>query len=216
MYFCSKILDTSLEHNWRVIKWNIRCRKDLDSEDRVWISLKATLFGKYICSEFLFESCLILQISAEKLSLDTAIIKVQLMRVFQTINHWNALILLNEADVYLKQRSKTDVARNKLVSVFLRKLKYCDNIIFFITNRVFNFDDAIVSRIHLVLKYPELDTNVRSKIWENMLDRVYTSKEGSLMTREGIKSLVITKLNGRQVDLLCDTFEDFFRWSNVL
>ncbi len=78
----------------------------------------------------------------------------QLLRVFQTANHWNALILLHEADMYLEQRSKADVARNKLVSVFLRELEYCDGIMFLTTNRVSNFDDAILSRIHLMLKAP--------------------------------------------------------------
>ncbi len=133
------------------------------------------------------------------------------MRVFQTANHWNALILLDEADVYLEQRSKADVARNKLVSVFLRKLEYCDGIMFLTTNRVSNFDDTIVSRIHLMLKYPELDTNVRSQIWEYMLDRACTSKGGPSVTREGIGSLATTKLNGRQVGLLCGTSGDSFR-----
>lgn len=32
--------------------------------------------------------------------------EVQLLRVFQTTNHWNALILVDEADVYLEQRLK--------------------------------------------------------------------------------------------------------------
>ncbi len=64
------------------------------------------------------------------MSLDSATMEEQLLRVFQTANHWNALILLDEADMYLEQRSKADVARNKLVSVFLRKLEYCDGIMF--------------------------------------------------------------------------------------
>jgi len=43
-----------------------------------------------------------LQISAGELSLDSATMEVQLSRVFQTANYWNALILLDEADVYLE------------------------------------------------------------------------------------------------------------------
>ena len=137
--------------------------------------------------------------------------EVQLMRVFQTANHWIALIHLGEAGVYLGQRSKADVARNKLMWVFLRKLEYCDGIMFLATNRDSNFDDAIVSRIHLILKYPDLNANVRSKIWENMLDRACTSKGKPLVTHEGIGSLATTKLNGRQVGLLCGTSGGSFR-----
>lgn len=86
----------------------------------------------------------------------------------------------------MEQRSMADLARNKLVSVFLRKLEYCEGIMFLTTNRVSNFDDAIVSRIHLVLEYPKLDTDVRSQIWRHMLGRACTSQGGALMTREGI------------------------------
>ena len=42
--------------------------------------------------------------------------EVQLSRIFQTASHWNALILLDEADVFLEQRSAHDLERNKLVS----------------------------------------------------------------------------------------------------
>lgn len=136
--------------------------------------------------------------------------EVQLSRVFQTASHWNALILLDEADVYLEQRSTKDVTRNQLVSVFLRKLEYCDGIMFLTTNRVSDFDDAILSRIHLMLKYGELNVDVRSQIWEHMLHRARTSKGGALMTGEEIKRLAATKLNGRQVGFLFSTFGDFF------
>jgi len=102
----------------------------------------------------------------------------------------------------VEQRSKADVARKKLVSVFLRKLEYCDNIMFLTTNRVSNSDDAILSRIHLMLKYHDLDANVRSQIWGHMLHRVHTSKGGAMVTRKEIGRLATTKFNGRQVGFL--------------
>ena len=95
--------------------------------------------------------------------------------------------------------------------MFLRKLEHCDGIMFLTTNRVYNFDDAIVSRIHLMLKYPELDTNVRRQIWEHMLDRAFTSKGGALVTCEEVGSLATTKLNGRHVGLLYCTSGNSFR-----
>jgi hypothetical protein len=101
----------------------------------------------------------------------------------------------------VEQRSKADVARKKLVSVFLRKLEYCDNIIL-TTNRVSNSDDAILSRIHLMLKYHDLDANVRSQIWGHMLHRVHTSKGGAMVTRKEIGRLATTEFNGRQVGFL--------------
>jgi hypothetical protein len=50
----------------------------------------------------------------------------QLSLIFQVASHWGAVILLDEADVYLERRSPQDIVRNGLVSVFLRKLEYCE------------------------------------------------------------------------------------------
>ena len=40
---------------------------------------------------------------------------------------------------------------------------------FLLINRVFDFDEAILSRMHLLLKYRDLNNSVRSQIWEDML-----------------------------------------------
>ena len=71
-------------------------------------------------------------------------------------HQWKALLLLDEADVFVKQRTSNDLVRNGLVSVFLRKLEYCQGIMFLTTNRVSEFDIAILSRIHLMFKYNDL------------------------------------------------------------
>jgi SpoVK/Ycf46/Vps4 family AAA+-type ATPase len=78
--------------------------------------------------------------------------------------HWNAILLLDEADVFLEQRSFHEIARNGLVSVFLCKLEYCEGIMFFTTNRVSEFDEAILTRIHLMLRFDELDSKARKNI----------------------------------------------------
>lgn len=57
-----------------------------------------------------------------------------LIRIFQLASHWKAILLLDEADVVVKERTTSDVVRNALVSVFLRKLEYYDGILFLTTN----------------------------------------------------------------------------------
>ena len=137
--------------------------------------------------------------------------EVQLSRIFQTANHWNALILLDEADVYLEQRSMKDVGRNKLVSVFLRKLEYCDGVLFLTTNRVSDFDGAILTRIHLMLKYGELDVDVRTQIWKHMLHRARTFQGAAIIASKEMERLASTKFNGRQVRVQFGiSFGDFF------
>lgn len=38
------------------------------------------------------------------------------------VSKWNAVLLLDEADVFLEARSSNDLERNKMVSIFLRVL----------------------------------------------------------------------------------------------
>jgi hypothetical protein len=42
---------------------------------------------------------------------------------FQTVHAWNALLLLDEADVFLQQRAELTLEQNS-VAVFLHKLEY--------------------------------------------------------------------------------------------
>ncbi len=147
-------------------------------------------------------SILTLQVSAGELSLDPAVMESQLSRIFQVASHWKALILLDEADVYMEQRTKENLGRNQLVSVFLRMLEYCKGILFLTTNRVSDFDEAILSRIHLMLKYDALGLDARKQIWKHFLHAARTSQGGPVIARKEMDNLATTAFNGRQVCLV--------------
>ena len=85
---------------------------------------------------------------------------------------WGCVVLLDEADVFLEQRSLRDLDRNALVSVFLRVLEYYEGILFLTSNRVGTFDEAFRSRIQLALHYPALGPYQRLRIWENFFGRL--------------------------------------------
>lgn len=91
------------------------------------------------------------------LGLSPADVERSLTNMFRLANMWDCILLLDEADVFLSQRSHEDMKRNALVSVFLRVLEYYKGILFLTTNRVGSFDDAFKSRIHMSLYYPPLD-----------------------------------------------------------
>lgn len=86
-------------------------------------------------------------------------------------SRWGAILLLDEADIFLEERSLHELERNKLVSIFLRILEYYEGIMFLTTNRVQTFDAAFQSRIHISLEYPELDKPARKAIWQDFLNR---------------------------------------------
>ncbi|KAK5991556.1 hypothetical protein PT974_09840 [Cladobotryum mycophilum] len=85
---------------------------------------------------------------------------------------WDCVLLLDEADIFLAQRSVTDIERNALVSVFLRTLEYYEGVLFLTTNRVGVFDEAFKSRIHISLYYPPLNMDQTIKIWKSHIEKV--------------------------------------------
>ncbi|KAK2757815.1 ATPase [Colletotrichum kahawae] len=101
---------------------------------------------------------------------------------------WNCVVLLDEADVFLEQRSFANLERNALVSVFLRVLEYYDGILMLTTNRVGTFDEAFKSRIQLTLRYNNLDKDQRLTIWGNFLRRLQ-SLNTTPRARESVSSM---------------------------
>ncbi|CAG9991342.1 unnamed protein product [Clonostachys byssicola] len=90
---------------------------------------------------------------------------------------WGCVVLLDEADVFLEQRSILNLERNALVSVFLRVLEYYDGILILTSNRVGIFDEAFKSRIQLSLHYSNLDKNQRYQIWNNFIHHQHESQD---------------------------------------
>lgn len=110
-------------------------------------------------------------LSSGDLGFDSKQVEARLITVLGMCTRWNAILLLDEADIFLEERSRHEVERNKLVSIFLRVLEYHEGIMFLTTNRVSTFDPAFQSRIHISIDYPELSPESRRKIWENFLGR---------------------------------------------
>ncbi len=68
---------------------------------------------------------------------------------------------------------------------------------FLTTNRVSQFDEAILSRVHITLRYDDLDKDTKEQIWEQFLDRANTSQGPANVSRSELKSLTAGKYNGR-------------------
>lgn len=86
---------------------------------------------------------------------------------------WDALVLLDEADIFLEARSSTEIQRNALVCVVLRLLEYYSGCLFLSSNRdAGSIDAAIASRITVMLNYPSLDLDGRAKVWKNLIELV--------------------------------------------
>lgn len=140
-------------------------------------------------------------ISSGELGHEPAEIHKKLTSILELGENWNAVVLLDEADVFLAKRSEHDLMRNAIVSVFLRELEYYQGIIILTTNMAPEIDQAFQSRIHFSLQYPDLDAGGRRRIWQNFIGMA-TERNKSLkidIDEEGMKALEQLELNGRQI-----------------
>jgi SpoVK/Ycf46/Vps4 family AAA+-type ATPase len=109
---------------------------------------------------------------AVKSGVCAALLSKYLESVLHLSRNWGCVVLLDEADVFLEQRTLNDLERNALVSVFLRVLEYYEGILILTSNRVGTFDEAFKSRIQLSLHYENLSKGQRSRIWKNFFNRL--------------------------------------------
>lgn len=153
---------------------------------------------RYVHPELMPLAVLTIQISAGELGHDPKTLEDELNRISQRAHHWRALVLLDEADVFVQTRS-LDSHHNARVSVFLRKLEYHRGIMFLTTNRVRDFDDAIQSRITLALKYGSLNLTTRRQLWISFLAKARTANGAAKYGSKDLERLAERDLNGRQV-----------------
>ncbi|KAL9074861.1 MAG: hypothetical protein Q9161_001999 [Pseudevernia consocians] len=129
-------------------------------------------------------------------------LETELNKILDVAHSWGAVLLLDEADVFLEARQPQDVARNALVSIFLRLLEYFQGILFLTTNRVETFDPAFQSRIHVALRYGELNTKAKNSVWKTFLGKVKAIGGGVEVddfSNDDYDRLARRNLNGRQI-----------------
>jgi SpoVK/Ycf46/Vps4 family AAA+-type ATPase len=111
-------------------------------------------------------------LQAEDLGINPATLGSNIKKVFEMATEWDAVILLDEADVFMAERNPNDIARNELVSIFLRELEYFRGIIFLTTNLYSTIDSAFRSRVSLHLLFKPLPPAARLLVWQKFLDRL--------------------------------------------
>lgn len=126
----------------------------------------------------------------------------KLTEILDLVSRWNAILLIDECDVFLEERSTHDLDRNKVVSIFLRTLEYYQGIMFMTTNRVGNIDPAFQSRIHVALEYPDLTAESRRLIWRSFLQGTAAESE---FTEQDLDELAALRFNGRQIKNILKT-----------
>mmetsp|Transcript_29693 Transcript_29693/g.59406 ORF Transcript_29693/g.59406 Transcript_29693/m.59406 type:complete len:867 (-) Transcript_29693:53-2653(-) len=112
-------------------------------------------------------------VTAGDLGITASEVEKSLGGVLDLCSTWDALVLVDEADIFLEERGSTEIQRNALVCVMLRLLEYYSGCLFLSSNRdAKRIDAAIASRITVMLSYPPLDVDGRAKVWKNLVELV--------------------------------------------
>lgn len=104
-------------------------------------------------------------VQCSQLGLTPEALERELLRVFSRSQRWNAILLLDEADVYVAAR-ESNLHQNAIVGVFLRVLEYYGGALFLTTNRSDKVDDAIISRCIARIDYVLPSVPDQKKIWK--------------------------------------------------
>lgn len=110
------------------------------------------------------------RVHSGQLGLNVAAMEAALKDVLTRAQRWGAVMLIDEADVYIKRRDN-DITMNAVVGVFLRVLEYFNGLLFLTTNRIDDIDEAIVSRCIALIRFYPPDAVARRKIWNVMCEQ---------------------------------------------
>jgi hypothetical protein len=120
------------------------------------------------------------RVHSGQLGLNVASMEVALKTALMRAQRWGAVMLIDEADVYIRRRND-DMAMNAVVGVFLRVLEYFNGLLFLTTNRVDDIDEAIVSRCIALIRYTPPDPAGRLRIWQVMLAQFELDTEPAVL-----------------------------------
>jgi SpoVK/Ycf46/Vps4 family AAA+-type ATPase len=139
----------------------------------------------------------LLRITSGDLGTEPGAAEKKLQEYFTLAHAWKAILLLDEADVFLSRRTTGDIVRNAFITVFLRSMEYYAGIMLLTTNQKEAFDEAFQSRIHLQIPYLPANHAQRKAIWANI---VAAQKVEHNLDEAAFERLATTyKRNGREI-----------------
>ncbi|KAM6519911.1 hypothetical protein FALCPG4_013485 [Fusarium falciforme] len=155
--------------------------------------------GKTLTAESIAEELKrpLYRVGAGDLGLEADDVESSLKEAFRQCSHWNAVLLIDEADVFLEKRSSDRLAQNELVSVFLTSLEYYQGVLILTTNRTEEIDPAFESRIDIILTYDHLSQDARRQIWSNFINRL--PPDSVDLGNADLDNLSRWDINGRQI-----------------
>jgi hypothetical protein len=121
-------------------------------------------------------------VNAGQLGTSAEAVEENLEMILKRSERWGAVLLLDEADVYIRKRGD-DLEQSAIVAAFLRTVEYFGGIFFMTTNRGDEVDDAILSRCIARITYDFPDRGGLVQIWK-ILSRQFEIELGDELIEE--------------------------------
>ncbi len=151
------------------------------------------------------------RVHSGQLGISAESVEAHLSTILRRAARWGAILLLDEADVYIRQRDN-DLQHNAIVAEFLRTLEYFSGLLFMTTNRTDDIDDAIVSRCIAIIKYEMPSPEDMVRLWKTLSTQFQVE-----LTDEMIETLVdrFPNTSGRDIKELLKLTAKFCRSKNI-
>ncbi|KAK2596353.1 hypothetical protein N8I77_013248 [Diaporthe amygdali] len=104
-----------------------------------------------------------------------------LKRDLQLASRWGCVVLFDDAEVFLSERAD-DLNKNRLVCMFLSIIDDIKSVLFLTTNRVGLIDEALKTRIHIALAFPQLSEPATELVWRDQIDQGRENYGPSVLT----------------------------------
>jgi SpoVK/Ycf46/Vps4 family AAA+-type ATPase len=174
------VLDKDQEEILRTAMKLIRSKennfgKGYDSEEATIILLHGGPgLGKTLTTRYVAERLErpLISFSAGDLGSNPEAVNMNLDWLLKYAERWNAVLVIENADVLLEQRIKGDINHNSVVMAFLRALEKYSGVIILTTTRVGALDESIEARVQLAIEYGDLTREGREKIWRDIIEDV--------------------------------------------
>ena len=110
------------------------------------------------------------RVHSGQLGTTAASVDATLSGILRRAVRWDAILLLDEADVYIRRRDN-DLEHNAIVAEFLRTLEYFSGLLFMTTNRIDDVDDAILSRCIATIHYGTPPKADAIRLWQLLAEQ---------------------------------------------
>jgi hypothetical protein len=151
------------------------------------------------------------RVHSGQLGISAASVERNLLEILRRAVRWDAILLLDEADVYIRCRDN-DLEHNAIVAEFLRTLEYFNGLLFMTTNRIDDVDDAILSRCIATIQYETPTKEDAILLWKSLAVQFNADLSDDL-----IEQLTTTyaKASGRDIKELLKLTSKFCTAKNI-